>query len=628
MPVTSPELSTRLALDATPRDARERKILESSKEKARGTGEDARHILDQLKQTGLPPITDRAINEGVKQAIPGSVINPDGSRARSAEEATRASEATASSELVGDFISIGYIRLSGPQKTQIEGMVDQILQGLPEAQANFASGALNKRTVIQNLLNDPTLKPLVRQMFEQAIKPQQALEQIDPKIRAKYDREKAKRDRVKAENDRVQTELANANRTLGRFRISTGSEGEIWAQLTSSRTRDEQKILQAGRDLEKTNHQLDSVRDQEEIYRHGGIASGGITIPPDLDRADHFRDVVIPQYEEKVRTLQAQKDEAEQRMNELAKLDAAKKEAETNKKNLDEQKDKVDKDLEDANYDLHLTQIELLDAQNKAGRSQEQFVEGLNTVIPKAVLEQLEKKIENLETAQREALKKEAEETTDKAKKTILNGLTNRWEQVIKQRNLFGTREVTKFREPQINADFNKLVINGPDRVIKAMLMSPPLSMSADEADKKLAEEGFKESVQSKVVESLVRKRIATSKLSEAEARMIVESPWGENVITGAITTNSTIGGKIKELKAAQGMKGTVKEWLSKKTNSDILKILMWVFGALGVTLVAGPPAAHLAAQGVGAAAGKATVLAHELGSEAVDAFKSVTTRG
>lgn len=587
MAVTSPELTTKIALELTPANEREKRVLElteAAKNKSReGSDKKAEHILENLQATGLAPLRDKEIRKDIEKVIPGSNIGTDGKRVKTTEESEKATRAERSGQLVKRFLETDYQSLDDATKVYLEGMVENILSSLPLVQAQFESGILNKREAIQNLLKNKELKPLVRRLFEKNIRPEEVFEQLDPKLQADFEKAKNKRNSLDQEKQRIQEQLNSVNETLNKFTVSAGSEGEELIKLKGSRVSDDLAIRQVSRDIERKQAQYARAAENEDHIRDGYIDASGAVHPPDPTRADTYHDTVVVRVEQELERLEGKKKVLDEKLTRVVQLETTKQEAENQKRQLQDNLERISNQLEDVNYNFHLAQATLLDAQNKLSEKQDKYVGDLQSVIPQAVQQMLIQRIEEAEAGQRELLTKEQEETIDKAKKGILNTLNTRWDSVVTKNTLFGSSQVTEYKPSQINADFSRLVFGGPRSVMKEILISPSVGLTAEQAEERLSDSTFYSELEPKVIETLMRKKVATGKLSEPEARIIIESSWGKDAIEKALTSKTELKNKIQELKVKEGINLNTKDWLKRLSNKKLVRLMLIIFGALGL---------------------------------------------
>lgn len=131
----------------------------------------------------------------------------------------------------------------------------------------------------------------------------------------------------------------------------------------------------------------------------------------------------------------------------------------------------------------------------------------------------------------------------------------------------------------------------GPKDIMKEMLVAS--GMSAVDADAKLADPAFVEKMQPRVIERLTTRRIQTGKLTEDDARRIIENPtWGKAIIDTAIKNRKDIADALTELEGQGILRGGIAEWLRNKSGGSKWKFLLILLGI--VALGAGPAAMGL----------------------------------
>ena len=143
-----------------------------------------------------------------------------------------------------------------------------------------------------------------------------------------------------------------------------------------------------------------------------------------------------------------------------------------------------------------------------------------------------------------------------------------------------------KFDKGIIDERFSKLVgagaDTGPRAIMFDLLTDPamPGSMSGVDANAKLNDPEFVKRMQVKVVESLVTRKLQSGKMNEQQARRVIESDWGKDMINKAIVNKKNIKGQMDALKQS-GALGGFGEWMKKKSGGNALMFLALILGTV-----------------------------------------------
>ncbi len=239
------------------------------------------------------------------------------------------------------------------------------------------------------------------------------------------------------------------------------------------------------------------------------------------------------------------------------------------------------------------------------------FISKLDGIVESATRKYLAESVPNFEAARDQVL----QELGDTA---LINGINNRW---IKQREGGGDNEKA------IDADYRQLIADGPDEIVLRVLteggkMSMVDARAGMENDKDFADRGRNE-----VAQRLLTKRVETGKITENEARRIVDSEWGgDEIIANAFVERAKYDGVLQMLEGQQGeVKKSLIEKLKVMPGNKVAKFLLalLLFGTLfAVDMIGGfGVASGIGKIAVSAVSGAGQVVSHIPGAGEVGSF-------
>lgn len=511
--------------------------------------------------------------------------NPDGSKKLDAVEQKRLSDAKAYEVRTKDFLERGYAGISGVDQREIRTRVGQVLRAWPEADALLSSKTpAEQQALIEELMKDPKYSEKVRGVFDASLGT--TVPELPPELKTRLDEIQRQEASKNAENTRNASEKTNVDTGLEQFTDRSATGGIKGAKLTELEriTRDLPTLTA---DLDTKQEQLAGVGDQIkdlELSRRVALQRGNDTTSIDAE---------LTTKRSGARTLEREVRNTNNTIDRKAALEQERDGLQRRRQELEAERVKLQAELDGIVRQRIGAQADFASARMTREGQEQGFVDGLRNVFSESAYNYLEEKITASEEVQRQLIEEEKARTVDPAEKAILDGRLNRWEEK-KTVGVFGKREVSKLNGKKIREDFSNVMAdmdNGPKVIMKEMLIKG--GMSAADADKKLADPAFVEKMQPQVMETLVTRRIQTGKLTEDDARRIIENPnWGKAVIDTAIQKRKDIRDALTELEGKGILRGGFAEWLRNKSGGSKLKFLLILLGI--AALGAGPAAMAL----------------------------------
>lgn len=257
---------------------------------------------------------------------------------------------------------------------------------------------------------------------------------------------------------------------------------------------------------------------------------------------------------------------------------------------LDEEQEKLKDEKEALQKDRLGAQADYEQQKLIRAAAERKFAQDLEKVIGKAVGEQLEENIKKAEEAQKAVIEAEKKQTNDEIKKALLDKFLTRWKQ-NKEVGFFNKRTVKELDANQANADFETLLKDGPDAVLRKMLTDTGnkdktvSGLTSDEVDSLMNDEAFVKEFSPQIAERALAARFRTGKqIHEADAIVIAESEWGKDMIENAINHNQELKAEIDKLKSQGLISGKALDAFRSKGKLGLL--LMILFGVVTVGTV------------------------------------------
>lgn len=546
----------------------------------------SRSALESMRQR--KPIEQRKIDELIDTNC-GIERNADGTKKRPAglEVKRRFDEMQKYAKLSKDFLEKGYDGLDVGQKPIVRTLVEQAVRAWPEADALFSGPPpmppAEKEAIIETMLKDPKFAEKARSIFEGIIDPAKALK--DTVFEAKTALEEARRKEGERKNEitKNNNEKALVNTELEQFKDGGGvGDGQKLQQIKAIEA--ELPTLKAN--LITKEDQSAEVQDRikdSESQRRVTLQRGLDTIPIDAE---------LMTKRSEARTLQREIKEINDRINLKTELEQERTSLEQKKQNLEEEKMRLDAELRSLTQERFASQANFSSAQLARTSEEMDFAGSLKDVFSETTMQFMEERIASAEEVQRKLIEEERAKTTDPDEQKILDALKIRWD----QENWKNGRRSYKINKFQVKEDYGNLIVEGPKRILKDILLAnsgftagtPAYAVEAARIDAKLTDLAFVEKMQQKVVERVITRQIQVGKVTEDDVRILRESDWGKGVVQNAIKNKAELRSEIEQLYGQGALETTFWEKLKRTSNGNFLKLLLLLLGTVALVVPVG----------------------------------------
>lgn len=547
--------------------------------------------LQELKDRRSKGSPAQAINEAI-----GALRGPDGRKIRAAglPEEARFNDAIAASSLAEK----AYAEMTPTEQADAQTMIVEMFM-TPDVQRIFdiyPAGHVRDAAMAaaaKKFLEDPKFASFI----------QRALQEATSKMPAEFNQELLQRaiqtkelfDKKDAELVQVNIAVGLADNELDKFKVTPGSDGEKLENLSRDKDILERKDGNYRREL-----------DRLEVQKMGADRAllAAQNASPHDPAAEAAAEAEVKQVDGDISATKKLRDTNNAQLTELKDLQTRKAQAEKALKDLLDKHEKLEKERDEANYNQSRARIEYESALNKRAVQEISFVNGVQGVFGEAALDYMIDEMTNADEAQKKILEEQKTRADSDFEKRALSALETRWDQTTK-RNWRG-RMVPEVNRDAVSRDFEVLMQGGPDQLmrnyfigIEPRLASNPSRLSALISNKELMDK-----LQPQVLQTMLARRFTTGRITEAEARKIASTPWGEQLITQAVEKNENIRKQIEAARQQGVVSGDFGSWLRNRSGGEIAGLVVLLIAILGgaaaTVLTAGIPGAITAAAGSG----------------------------
>ncbi len=533
----------------------------------------------------------------------GALDPATGTNRRTPEERNRYDTAKNRADLAITYLDKGLGGLSPTEQAHLRNLVMTSLNGWPEARAllNGLSNPADRNRMLDNLLNDPRMAGKISELLSSTIH-----KEIPNEVsvaRQKFDEADRQVIELQAQFQSIKRQYDRAAADLSQFRdLTTGAPGAKqntidtinaspveaeFESLRESMGRDDQEV-------ERLHQLIDTMRKKDPKA----------VIDDEMNRI-HF-------LKSKLENTRKEVVKRQDKVNDRNRLVAEREEAQKRFDTLEPQLSELNTRLNNSARQRAMVGAELNMATINRAHTEQAFVDSLGRIYVDAARAVLAPDIEKAERARENILESEKKQAGEGAEKRVFDSISNRWD---RPRTTWNNRRTTELNRPQIEKDLATLVTQGPDAIVRQILMSGPTPLSGPDADARINENG--ESIKAarrEVVERLLMKRMSHNSLTEAEAEKIWTEEWGRDAITKAMQNNEAMRSEIEKLQAAGVVRGPdhlvrilrERRGILAAGGLGLASVLMLLFspvaaGALGATTFAAlAPSIGLAIKGIG----------------------------
>ena len=230
-----------------------------------------------------------------------------------------------------------------------------------------------------------------------------------------------------------------------------------------------------------------------------------------------------------------------------------------------------------------MAQADLERARIIRGQSEQEFVDSLEDIYTEATVQWMEERMNEAEAAQRRIIERDRGAAGDPAERAIEDALLNRWDKEV-TRGLRKKHTEREFDKDKIDDDWDGLFARdgGPKAIMRRILVDAGFTSVDGQIDDIMNNPEFVAKMQPKVVERLVTRRIQTGKITETQARFILDNDWGVGMIEAAIQNKKGVQEAIDKLRGDGVLKGEgVKDWIKHMDKGKALMVLLIVLGLI-----------------------------------------------
>ena len=229
--------------------------------------------------------------------------------------------------------------------------------------------------------------------------------------------------------------------------------------------------------------------------------------------------------------------------------------------------------------------------------SEEEFVVGMENALADAATDYINDQITTTTEAGRLTLEKQATDAKDAREKEVFTDLREKY---------FNGSRVDLV---QIREDFNELMVNGPDNIIRDGLERSG-TLTAAEVDAAMADNAFMEKMRIEVGKKVMSFHLLKGgmfgrqgRISADESLLIKNSEWGEKIINDALKTNKDWQKTLREQmgEGIIGLDGRISERFRTMDMGRLLRILLLLFGGGAAAMMFGPAVIGAAGSAVAA---------------------------
>lgn len=573
----------------------------------RGTvTEGAQRLKDRKAEKGPKEFLDaynmnKPFQAGLgREAIQKLGIERDtaGAKNRTGDELTRFNKAKSETALIETYLEEGpnSIVPGSAEETRIMEYFERAIVLWPEADAMDPT---DRKEYIKKRLKDPRFLGRVKEAYEKELKNPDVFDETVQEKEAAY--KKAERDREAKDREirRIRTEKGEVTADIALYGESApGAPNSKQRILNDAITEAESAKVQ----IDNLDTQIASKRN--ELARKKAELGGLPRNAPNYNTV--YGEALVLQTD--IDVIEQQKAPEQRKIAIRNQLQQEHEALKARKIKVEDDEFRVKGEQDEAKYNETRARAIYEDAKNSRASQEGKFVDGLERVFYNAALEDMSSNIREMEEFRREELDKLKAQIGDQASKVVLEGIKDRWVNVIKD----GTKiKKIELQKGKIEQDYYKLLSEGPKGMLRAMLTEAKDSsgnpiFNTTEIELKLNDPEFTAGAENEFISTLIRKRLQTSKITEGEANLLFDR-FGGKIADTAMKKNNDASGMIDRLKEKDGFKGSRKEFLLKmaknpRTYGGMAGILALLLGT--PFLIAGAGIAASAYSAAGSAAG------------------------
>jgi hypothetical protein len=260
--------------------------------------------------------------------------------------------------------------------------------------------------------------------------------------------------------------------------------------------------------------------------------------------------------------------------------------------------------------ELSKRQKALADAKALRESQEQDLVTGFSTIIETATREQMVNEIDKAQSALTKALEEQKAKAASDDEKEMYDALREEWlgPEKTRKRGIPGFRAETRYRpinKAQVNADFSYLMNNGPDDLMRRILLGNTAVDGLDnrtagkgrinpatgaiytpeEVDDLMKNESFVKKMQPEMVKHLIGRKALTGGLTSEDVDIILQAPWGGNaIIDRGLAEKSDLRAAVEKV---MGQGALERHDFKEKFGQLARKHPSWILLLFGIPLAA-----------------------------------------
>lgn len=514
-----------------------------------------------------------------------------GAKNRTPEEAVRFNEYNNAVNLTNKFLEKGYDGMSGLEQTNLQKAVLEKLRLNPTlADEMRLLGPAKQKALAERYLKDPNFSGKVKDILDQALDPENKM--IDEKtINDTADNVKEKeyeRDDKQLEIDDVNRRITAVDRQLDDF-ARPGAGAAMGAKATEMETlranlptvKAELGTFQT--QLEDTQFRLGQLQQERQATLRPGTTGRSLA---DIDAE-------IDSERIKLKNVQGEVQKREVDIQRLPNLEEEEKNLEEKKKNLSSEQRERKTEMNRIELELQKRQRLLAEAKSVRESQEQDLVDGMKNIFSEATGQIVDAQVQTALGEYTTELENLKQQTADQNEKAMYDALREKWLGAERRSKGFLRLGREKVYRPidrtKVNEDFSLFIKEdgGPDAVMKQLLKTRTNSATGTnytdtEADAILANKDYTAKMQPEVVKQLLARRMLVGKMNPDDVHIIVNAPWGKDMINQAIESNEMFRDEVAKVMGADALE---KHGFTEKFAQEFKKHPLWLALLLGIPI-------------------------------------------
>lgn len=503
-----------------------------------------------------------------------------GEKDRTSEEDTRFKKAEESLKTVTEFLTNGYDNLRPEQQEKIRENVEQALVRHGTIGQEFALLDDNqKKAVIERMIKEPNFVKNMRQHLRRTANQRLT---SDSKIRA-IQTELRSSAAQKATDDK---KLERANKDIERAEesLSKAQKGEA----TGARAAAINKQIEAFQGyIETTRDEIAKLIERQTQLRASYEGQENVNV------------VAFEEYQKRERAIEQKQSQLTQQQSRIQmfqeSLIATIPDDTQLEEKLDQKRDKADELAAklDTPQDAAEKRIEEKELAEQRAHEEQAIADSLENAFLRAAQGKINEDLRLAYGALEAESASVDDDTKSKARKDIRKAFESRWMESVTKRNgkMGRQRREQVLNLGQVNQDFQAIMENGPDALLKSVLTESKQNrfgrtrggriFSDGEIATMMEDKDFAKEMKQDMIKYVVSNTLLSRRLRPAEVHQILNSSWGGEAIDDAITNNQEFRNTLTSLAETDNV-DMASATFKDRFKREALKRPAWLFSVIG----------------------------------------------